>query len=236
MIKIKNYLNQSSNFIKRTKNYYKTAYLTEFGQILNNLPPKAKILDVGCGQGDFLKVVEGEFKDFILFGVELDKNTYLIAKKKVKRANIVNKDVFYFLKNYRDHFEAIFLIDVLEHIDNKKIPLLLKLIKKSLKKEGYLIVRTSNAESVLTGSYMRYIDLTHTISFTRESLRSLLEDNGFKKIEIRGQKFPSFWFSFLFKIPRFLIETFLKLILFFYYGEHAFNSIQTPNLIAIAQK
>lgn len=236
MIKLKNYLNQSRNWVKRSEDFYKIAYLTEFEEIIKNLDNHSKILDVGCGKGELLKVLEDYHKTFNLYGIEIDKTTYNLAKKKLKKTKIINKDALTALKNFENYFDVIFLIDVLEHIDENKIFLFLSLVYKSLKKNGSLVLRVPNAESVFTGSYMRYIDPTHTISFTKESLTAILLDNNFKDIKIRGQRFPNFWFSFLFRLPRFIFENIVKVILFFYYGEIALKSIQTPNLIAIAKK
>lgn len=230
---INSYIHQTKNWPERSKNFYFNAYLTEFGKYL----PKNKnseILDIGCGKGDFLVFLEklGYKK---LYGVEIDKGMYLEAKKKLKWTNLENVDVVNFLKKKRK-FNLIFLIDVLEHIEQKKIPLLTSLLNKSLKKEGLVIIRTPNAESILFGTYMRYIDPTHYISFTRHSIKPIFEDKKFETVEIRGQNLANIWYLIPLRVARFIIEKFLLFFNILYFGETGFYSIQTPNLIAVFKK
>jgi len=233
MSSLKNYITQTKNWPKRSDFFYKKAYLTEFGKYLND--KKLTILDFGCGLGDFLKVLESEgFKD--LWGVEIDKSAFKVAKSKLKKTKIFNQSGIDFLKNKKNFFNAIFLIDVLEHIELNKIPKLIKYLFRSLKKGGIVVIRTPNAESVLFGSYMRYGDPTHTTSFTRHSIKSLFEDTGFKTIEIRGQRLANIFYLYPLKILRTMLEFLIKPIMILYYGELGFSSIQTPNLIAVFKK
>jgi 2-polyprenyl-3-methyl-5-hydroxy-6-metoxy-1,4-benzoquinol methylase len=230
---LKNYTNQTKNWPKRSDFFYKKAYLTEFGKYLND--KDLTILDFGCGLGDFLKVLENEgYKN--LFGVEIDKSAFKLASSKLKKVKLFNQSGFDFLKNKKNFFDIIFLIDVLEHIEIKKISTLVKYLFNSLKKGGKLIIRTPNAESIFFGSYMRYIDPTHTTSFTRHSIKSLFEDKGFKTIEIRGQKLADIFYLYPLKILRTILELLMKFIMVLYYGELGFKSIQTPNLIAVFEK
>ncbi|MDR2675785.1 MAG: class I SAM-dependent methyltransferase [Opitutaceae bacterium] len=53
-------------------------------QIARNLPKRAKVLDVGCGSGDFLAAL-GCFGDFELHGIELPGGS---ADRAAKRGNI----------------------------------------------------------------------------------------------------------------------------------------------------
>ncbi len=239
MLKVRKYFFHYSNWPKKNLHFYQVAYLSEFEKYLKSLNQGSIIADIGCGTGELLKVLklysDKMKKKFILYGVEKDRSMFK-AIDKVKGINYYNEDLFIFLNKKNNFFDLIFLIDVLEHINVSKITQALKLIKKSLKKDGFLLIKIPNAESVLTSGYMRFIDPTHTFSFTKESLSTILKNEGFKIVELRGQKFPNFWFSFLFKIPRFFIESFLKIILFFYYGDKALSSIQTPNLIVVCQK
>lgn len=199
MLKIKKYFSQYSNWPKRNFHFYQIAYLSEFEKHLRPLNQGSSIVDIGCGTGDLLKVLklysDKMKKKFVLYGVEKDRSMFK-AIAKVKGVNYFNEDLFIFLKKKNNFFDLIFLVDVLEHIHVGKIIYALNLIKRSLKKGGFLVLRTPNAESVLTSGYMRFSDPTHTISFTKESLSTILKNVGFKILELRGQKFPNFWFKF----------------------------------------
>ena len=141
-----------------------------------------------------------------------------------------------FLSKKNEFFDIIFLIDLIEHVRVDRISTLICLLYKSLKKGGKVIIRTPNAESIFFSSYMRYIDPTHTTSFTQHSIKSLFEDKGFKTVEIKGQKLADIWFLYPLKFFRFVLENLLKIFMILYYGELGFKSIQTPNLIAVFRK
>ncbi len=233
MIVINDYRNQTAVWTKRTQNFYNKAYCSEFKEVLRN--KDIKVLDIGFGEGQFLFFLENfGVKD--IYGVEVDKSLYYQVKSKIARAKLCNSDGLNYLKDTNVKFDLIFLIDVLEHVNPSEIIELLRLAGKALKKEGCVIVRTVNSESVLTANYMRYIDITHNISFSQDSIRTIFYEAGFRNINIRPQRLPTGFLFVLIKMFRFVWEVFIKMVLLMYLGEKAMKSIQTPNMIVYAKK
>lgn len=230
---LKDYSRHIGNWAERPGGFYKRAYLTEFGELLND--KNHKILEIGFGPGHFLKVLKDEgYKN--VEGVEIDKNLYKKVKGLGLPFKLFNQDAVSFLKVRKKHYDRIFLIDVIEHIAPEKIPLFLRSLRRVLKINGICAIRTTNAESVVCGSFMRYIDFTHKISFTRFSIQPLLYEAGFSTVKIRKQRLQRRLILFPVVILRVMIELLSKLLLAAYYGVEGIRSIQTPNIVVYAKK
>lgn len=194
-----------------------------------------KILDVGCGTGDILKTLKS-FGYKNLFGIEISKDQYIKAKK-INGIDVIHGDAYNFLQKSGKKFDVLIMFDLIEHIEKKKLVSFLKFAHKTLNKNGILIIRTPNAKVPFSASYYRYIDFTHTNSFTDESLSFVLLLSKFKDIKVSNTKIVNQNFFYIIaKIARFLLDPLVKLVLSLYYGPSAFRFILSPNLIAIAKK
>lgn len=230
---MKKYKSHLDNWPDKSEKFYRDVYVSEFGNLLNN--KQNRVLEIGFGKGHFLNVLKGSgYKN--VEGVEIDNDLYSYAVARELGFKLFNIDGIDFLRKNKSKYDLIFVIDVLEHIPLNNLSLFLSLLNKNLNKNGVCVIRTVNAESVLTGSFMRYIDSTHLNSFTRFSIMPLLAESGFKNILIRKQFFHKGLIYAPVRFVRFIIELYCKFILSFYFGAEAFSSIQTPNIIVYAKK
>lgn len=97
----------------------------------NNL----KVIDLGCGEGVLLKLLEKEFKDIRTFGIDVKPDVLEIKKflrAEIKTADIRNSG---FSNNF---FDIIFCLDVLEHFEDLGKPV--REIERILRSNGLLIV------------------------------------------------------------------------------------------------
>jgi 2-polyprenyl-3-methyl-5-hydroxy-6-metoxy-1,4-benzoquinol methylase len=98
------------------------------------LPVAAKVMDYGCGTGDFLKALAQE--GFIPYGVEFDENA---ARFAAQNANCETFSVEHFLAlNNTPKYDAMHLGDVLEHLPDPGGQI--KLLLACLKPDGLLFV------------------------------------------------------------------------------------------------
>jgi len=102
-------------------------------------PTGGRILDVGSADGMFSKVIFGSSKAKELVGIEVLKSSVKWSKKHWKK----NKGMKFFkgdahnLKFKPNSFDAVFILEVLEHLHD---PLrVLKEVKRILKKKGYAV-------------------------------------------------------------------------------------------------
>jgi SAM-dependent methyltransferase len=130
--------------------------------------PAQKILDVGCGTGDFGRHRPSE--DVEIHGVDVDA----AAVERAKDAEIaVCLDLESSPLPYGDaSFDAVLARDILEHVRDPGR--LVREIHRVLRPNGRLFA------SVVVASPRRvWADYTHVRGFTRQSARLLLEDAGF---------------------------------------------------------
>ncbi|MCS6824416.1 MAG: class I SAM-dependent methyltransferase [Cytophagaceae bacterium] len=162
--------------------------------IINKLhPQKGKLLDIGCGSGHFLYACKKN--GWNVAGIEVNdiarKNAEeLVNENILKEINLVDKN---------HPFDIITLWHVLEHIYNLN-EYLLK-INNLLNHKGYLIIAVPNHQSYDCKKYKQYwaaYDVPrHVYHFSKKSLEYVLNDSGFKIVDILPMIFDSFYISML---------------------------------------
>lgn len=139
----------------------------------------ARVLDIGCGFGFALSALRKN--GYInTKGLEVSFDQYKVAKEKGLDIILVDNTIEW-LKEKKEHFDVILLLDVLEHLPVDLQPALCKEIRNRLKAGGKLIITTPNASSPIAMRY-RYIDYTHFSAFTEKSLSHLLMEAYFDEI------------------------------------------------------
>ena len=133
---------------------------------------KGKILEIGCNRGYILKWLHGEGLNDIE-GIDLSPADVELAKEYTGLENIFCADAFEYLKEKENAYDCIISKDVLEHIDKNKLDEFLILVRGALKPDGKLILQVPNMDWIMA-QHERYMDLTHEVGFTRESLGELL--------------------------------------------------------------
>lgn len=120
----------------------------KFDAVLRALTPKktGKILDIGCSAGSFLSMVKQDvFGE--QFGVDIAQNQIDYAKKYQTPfrhfLKIEGKD-FLTQKFAANSFDAITLIEVIEHLDAQEIAEIFSIAAKILKKGGEMVITTPN--------------------------------------------------------------------------------------------
>jgi SAM-dependent methyltransferase len=153
-----------------------------FGRLLDALPSGSPVLDVGCGQGLLLSWLRGK-PNLVLAGVDSSAGQLAAARPALGGVEIHEGDGLRFLRDNPERFAAILCFDVLEHLigDDPMLDWVLA-AHGALRPGGIFLCRVPNGAN-LTGSYERYIDLTHRRAFTSKSLLQLLE-LGFESSEI----------------------------------------------------
>ena len=155
---------------------------------LNNNKKKGTILDIGCGYGWMLSLLDK--KKWETHGVELNKDCNEIAERNMFK--LYNK-----LSKVKKKFDVITMIHVIEHLRNPTI--YLNNVKKLLKKNGTLIIETPDFDSAMARRYnlkFRLLhDPTHISLFSLESLTRLLRDKNFKLTKLEFPYFDTPFFS-----------------------------------------
>ena len=109
------------------------------GQDIYEFFKNKKILDLGCGTGEFLNNYYGMGAE--CSGIDIENNFKIKNKINFKLINIeANK----FLKNCKKKFDVIFLFEFLEHLEDQEKYQLFENLTKNLNKNAYIFISTLN--------------------------------------------------------------------------------------------
>jgi len=149
---------------------------------------KLKILDIGCGSGEFLSNISSNI--FEKYGLEINPSGYSECRR--KQLEVFNID----LNEARfgsDSFDVITMWHVLEHSD--KPGDLLQEARRILKSNGILIIATPNIDSLgfrYGGKNWFHLDSPrHLILYNRDSLGFIVGKAGF-----RVENFKNIFYDF----------------------------------------
>jgi Methylase involved in ubiquinone/menaquinone biosynthesis len=118
--------------------FFTRSILTKNVEIYDLLLKGCKVLDVGCGSGEWIFKMSNLFPNSTFIGIDKDENSIKIASSKIKSKNVhfYKKDA----KNidYLNEFEIVNLCEVLCVTKNKEK--VLSASYRALKKGGYMII------------------------------------------------------------------------------------------------
>ena len=204
--------------------------LTNF--LVTNFDKEKKILDLGCGYGNFLY-----FTHFLGYknvtGVDISTEEIAICRDNFSEYNLIQDDIFEYLEKTQDTFDVIYLSHVLEHVPKERLDSLLQNFKKILNDGGVIIIVIPNCASYFNAGVSRYADITHEFGFVDKSLRQLFIVNGYKNENITIDNYLSdigIIATLARKISLFLFELFIQLMGF------EKQKVYTSSLIAIIRK
>ena len=109
----------------------------------NLINPKDRVLEIGCGQGSFLKKIQQKGADCI--GLELNENAVLCGQD--KKLKILNESIQDHAKKNHERYDIICSFQVVEHITHIKE--FIKACVDTLKPGGKLIVSVPNNDSLI---------------------------------------------------------------------------------------
>ncbi len=161
-------------------------------QSLSNLKAGAKVLELGCGAGQFIREIKKIRPELDCYGCDISQHAIAIAKQ-------ANDGVTYDLSTenrsaYADNFfDAVIIFDVLEHVENPN--LILSEVNRVLKNGGVFysfvpceadplsfwnLLHKLGLKRELTRMYAGHIN-----KFSRKSLINLVQSHNFSVQRIR---------------------------------------------------
>lgn len=147
-----------------------------FRQICSYRGRPGRILDIGCGWGDFLNIAKEDGWD--VYGLDIDAKRVEFSRRmglKVYQGEVMNVDL------EENSFDVVCLFHTLEHIFN--INQTFSKVYKILKEDGLLAIEIPTIGSLkakIYGRYWSYIVPEHINYFTPRVIKNLLEKEGFK--------------------------------------------------------
>jgi SAM-dependent methyltransferase len=146
------------------------------------LPRRGRILDLGCGRGEFLELL----RDNGLEGEGVDLNSLMVESCLDKGLRCEKRDLLERLAAEPDgSLAGVFSSQVIEHLAPAHLQKLIELSRRKLAPAGVLILETVNPLSVFALVQIFYLDLSHRQPIHPQALKFLLEAGGFEDVEIR---------------------------------------------------
>lgn len=200
---------------------------------------EAHVLEVGCGMGHFLHFLkeEGYLNHW---GIDIGQEQVELCRQHVTPQVEWVADSRQYLLERSGFYEAIVLIDVLEHTEDDQLFPFLDALHQALTPRGKLLISVPNA-ACITALVTLYGDMTHRRLFTEGSLTQLLLAAGFDNVRMhpnekkvirsfRSRRERWMW-QWRERLARWLLSEFHTHLM-----EGSYPAIQTINLLGVAER
>jgi 2-polyprenyl-3-methyl-5-hydroxy-6-metoxy-1,4-benzoquinol methylase len=165
----------------------------------------AKVLEIGCSSGEYLSALRDE-TGWEVTGIDISDYALSFAQKmynlKVIKGNLID------IKFESAQFDLVIMRHVYEHLNNPDE--ILKEIKRILKPKGICFIVIPNADtierSIFKEHWWGYDVPRHLFCFSVNTIKKLLEKNGFKILVLKHSMVPNNWImsiKYYFKIKNY---------------------------------
>lgn len=149
---------------------------------IQSLVVPGRILDLGCGRGEWLELLQDIGED--AYGLEI--NEQFVTNGKSRGLDIRHGDVIDHLENIPpSELKAVSALHLAEHLEIETLITMIDLCLRALRPGGLLLIETPNPENLSVGAWMFYLDPTHTHPLPPALLSFLVNSRGFDNVEIR---------------------------------------------------
>ena len=181
-------------FIPRVYEAVKSVNLKHKIAIATQGKEPGRLLDIGCGVGDFLHYAEQN--GWQCTGAEPSEDAALIAKKRIKAEIMLPKDLE---KLPDESFDVITMWHVLEHVSDLQWQV--NQLNRLLKKGGRLVIALPNFRSYDAQYYKdkwaAYDVPRHLNHFSQDSIAKIFNINGLIQNQTQKLVWDAFYISFM---------------------------------------
>jgi len=148
---------------------------------LAGLYPALAVLDVGCGRGEWLELLQ----DHHIPAQGVDTDEGMLAACHERGLSVIHKDGIEHLKTLASHsLLAVTGFHIAEHLPFAVLQAFLVQAQRVLAPGGLLILETPNPENLLVGAANFYIDPTHQRPLPSQLLVFLAEHQSFTPVKV----------------------------------------------------
>ena len=183
----------SKGIINKVYQQVKNITLKQKEKLITSFGTKKKLLDLGCGTGDFL--VYCKEKGWQVSGLEPDPN----ARKRAQEKGLENVQDSSALFSLNERFGVITMWHVMEHVSD--LNGYMQKLNELLDENGRLIIAVPNPDSYDAQKYRShwaaYDVPRHLFHFSKNNIRDLANKHGFTLEEIHPMVFDAYYVSML---------------------------------------
>lgn len=141
-----------------------------------------RILDVGCGRGEFLEQLQRAG----LSAYGIDSSPAMVQRAQEAGVDARVEDAFEHLESLRPgSLGGVFSAQVVEHFDPSHLVLFFELAARVLAPGGVFVAETLNPQSLSTFTGPLYVDLGHARPLHPLTLQFIAQSVGLRKVELR---------------------------------------------------
>jgi len=140
-----------------------------------------RVLDIGCGRGEFLEIL----MEHNIGGIGVDIDMDMVAYCRSHNLDVHLSDAITYLDTLENEsLDGIFIDQVVEHLEPDYLIRLLALCHKKMKSGYHIVVETVNPMSFV--SFVNfYADITHKKPLHPETLQYLVSASGFQECKMK---------------------------------------------------
>ncbi len=156
---------------------------TPFIQKIAQLHPGATALDLGCGRGEWLELLQ----DLQLTANGIDLDDGMLAACRDRGLHVQTGDAIEHLKSLpADSMSIVSGFHIAEHLSLEDLQTLIQESLRVLKPAGLLILEVPNTENLVVGTSSFYLDPTHQRPLPSALLSFLVGFLGFARSKVIG--------------------------------------------------
>ena len=144
--------------------YFDRADRYEYEYASKFIKKQDKVLDIGCGKGEFRKYINCDYYQ----GLDFSEEAIKLALE--ENANIKNESVQEHAKYNQEKYDVVVLFEIIEHLDNFKE--ILEAGLKCLKPNGLLIISAPNNDGFIKNAENNFLNMPphHLLQWNKKSL------------------------------------------------------------------
>lgn len=147
---------------------------------LAGLYPEAIAVDLGCGRGEWLEILNS----LGIKNLGIDNDDSMLEESRRYGLNVEKHDALSFLqKQPNETISVLSAFQLVEHLPENDLNTLIAEADRVLKPHGVLVLETPNPENIYVATNLFYNDPTHVTPITPGYLFYLMKARGFEKIK-----------------------------------------------------
>jgi SAM-dependent methyltransferase len=139
-----------------------------------------RVLDVGCGRGEFLELLARRG----VTGVGVDADGDMVRLTRDRGFEVEQGAAPEYLLEHPAEFDGIFAAHLIEHLPAESVRALVAAAAVALRAGGRLLLVTPSPHNLSMHTHEFWTDLQHVRFYTPEIVRWILHENGFHDIEL----------------------------------------------------